>query len=291
MRTRSVFGFQIVNDMATLVLLRHGESIWDRENRFCGWADVRLTASGLAAARNAGRLLRNEGLTFDVAYSSVLKRAYTTLYEILDEMDLGWIPVYKTWALNERHCGQSEGEFKGVSAADSWQHSFTLRPPAIHYKNGHPLAMDPRYAEFNPQDLPRSESLSDILWRVLLYWNHDIAPQLRLGRRVMVVSHGDPLRCLAGFLDGTVGEELCVSGIRAAVPLVYQLDAELKPVSRCYADKFADEPELSSLRLTGKHFRYVLPHVGAVHDVGAGLAPARGTPARLLERSSEYGRI
>jgi len=233
----------------TLVLLRHGESDWNRENRFTGWTDVDLSPAGVNEARAAGELLRAEGFGFDLAYTSVLKRAIRTLWLALDVMDLMWIPVEKSWRLNERHYGALQGLDKAQTAAEfgdaqvlAWRRSYDTPPPALARDDPRHAAGDPRYAGLAAQELPLTECLKDTVARVLPYWESSIAPSIRAGRRVLVAAHGNSLRALVKYLD-TVGDaEIVGLNIPTGVPLVYQLDASLRPLGHRYlgnADQIA----------------------------------------------------
>jgi 2,3-bisphosphoglycerate-dependent phosphoglycerate mutase len=224
--------------MHRLVLLRHGESDWNRENRFTGWTDVDLSARGVEEARAAGRLLRAEGYAFDCAYTSVLRRAIRTLWLVLDEMDLMWLPVEKSWRLNERHYGALQGLNKAETAARygepqvlAWRRSYDVPPPALAADDPRSEAADPRYAGV---EVPRTECLKDTVARVLPYWNGAIAPAIRAGRRVLVAAHGNSLRALVKYLDAISDERIVQENIPTGVPLVYELDAALAPLSRRY---------------------------------------------------------
>jgi 2,3-bisphosphoglycerate-dependent phosphoglycerate mutase len=224
-----------------LVVLRHGESTWNEENRFTGWTDVDLTEKGRAEAREAGRLMRVEGFTFDLAFTSVLKRAIRTLWIALDEMDLMWIPDQKSWRLNERHYGALQGLNKAETAAKHgelqvkiWRRSYDIPPPPLAPDDPHNPARDPRYAKLPPDALPLTESLKDTVARVLPYWQEAIAPAIRAGNRVLVAAHGNSLRALVKYLDGTSDAEIVELNIPTGIPLVYELDAELRPLSKYY---------------------------------------------------------
>jgi 2,3-bisphosphoglycerate-dependent phosphoglycerate mutase len=225
----------------TLVLLRHGESDWNRENRFTGWTDVDLSAAGVQEARSAGELMRAEGLRFDLAYTSVLKRAIRTLWLALDVMDLMWIPVEKSWRLNERHYGALQGLNKTETAAKfgdaqvlTWRRSYDTPPPALEPGDPRHAGADPRYASLAPSELPLTECLKDTVARVLPYWNSAVAPSIRAGRRVLVAAHGNSLRALVKYLDGIGDAEIVGLNIPTGVPLVYELDASLKPLRHRY---------------------------------------------------------
>jgi 2,3-bisphosphoglycerate-dependent phosphoglycerate mutase len=225
----------------TLVLLRHGESDWNRENRFTGWTDVDLSAAGVKEARSAGELMRAEGLRFDLAYTSVLKRAIRTLWLALDVMDLMWIPVEKSWRLNERHYGALQGLNKAETAAKfgdaqvlTWRRSYDTPPPALEAGDPRHAAADPRYAGLAPGELPLTECLKDTVARVLPYWNSALAPSIRAGRRVLIAAHGNSMRALVKYLDGISDAEIVGLNIPTGIPLVYELDASLKPLRHRY---------------------------------------------------------
>ena len=224
--------------MLKLVLLRHGESGWNRENRFTGWTDVDLSAQGVEEARAAGRLLKDEGWTFDLAYTSVLKRAIRTLHLALEELDLLWLPVEKDWRLNERHYGALQGLNKAETAAKfgeaqvlAWRRSYDTPPPALE-------AADPRYESRDPRyrgvTVPKTECLKDTVARVIPYWQSTIAPAVRSGKRVLVAAHGNSLRALIKHLDGVSDADIVGMNVPTGIPLVYELDAELRPLSHRY---------------------------------------------------------
>lgn len=227
--------------MPTLVLLRHGESVWNKENRFTGWTDVDLSDNGRAEALNAGRLMKAEGLSFDLAYTSLLKRAIRTCCIALDELDLLWIPVARSWRLNERHYGALQGLNKAETAAQHgdaqvkiWRRSYDIPPPALTPDDPRHPRRDPRYARLSPAELPLTESLKDTVARFLPYWNESIAPSIREGHRVLIAAHGNSLRALVKYLDKISDEEIVEVNIPTGVPLVYELDAKLEAVSRRY---------------------------------------------------------
>jgi 2,3-bisphosphoglycerate-dependent phosphoglycerate mutase len=222
--------------MHRLVLLRHGESTWNRENRFTGWTDVDLSDKGRDEARAAGRLLREGGYVFDVAYTSVLKRALRTCWIALDELDALWIPMERSWRLNERHYGALQGLDKAATAARHgeaqtkiWRRSYDIPPPPLGADDPRHPRFDPRYAALDPQDLPATESLKDTLARVLPFWHARIAAELRSGATVMVVAHGNSLRAMVKMLDDVAESEITELNIPTGVPLLYELDADLKP--------------------------------------------------------------
>lgn len=227
--------------MFQLVLLRHGESIWNRENRFTGWTDVDLTPKGIAEARNAAELLSAEGFTFDVAYTSVLKRAIRTLWIVMDAMDLMWIPVIRNWRLNERHYGALQGLNKAETAARHgeeqvhlWRRSYDIPPPPLERGDERHPGRDPRYRDLAPEDIPCSESLKDTVGRFMPYFHEEIAPAVRRGRRVLIAAHGNSLRALVKHLDGLSDEAVTALNIPTGVPLVYQLDDALKTIGSRY---------------------------------------------------------
>ena len=229
-----------------LVLLRHGQSLWNLQNLFTGWVDVDLTEQGRKEAIEAGRLLKAEGFSFDVTFTSVLKRAVRTLWLVLDEMDLMWLPVERDWRLNERHYGALQGldkaqtvEKHGAEQVKIWRRSFDIPPPPLSLEDrGHPR-FDRRYAALKPEELPAAESLETTLQRVLPYWNQRLAPELQRGRNVLVVAHGNSLRALVKMLDGMSNQDIIEFNIPTGVPIHYELDAALKPVAR----RFLGDPE------------------------------------------------
>ncbi len=227
--------------MYTLVLIRHGQSIWNLENRFTGWTDMDLSEKGIEEAREGGRLLKKEGLTFDVCHTSLLKRAIRTLHLALEEMDLLWLPEHKFWRLNERHYGALQGLNKAETAAQYgdeqvfiWRRSYSEPPPELEMDDTRNAALDPRYAHLNPEDIPLAESLKEVVGRVLPYWNEVLAPEIRWGKRVLVAAHGNSLRAMVKYLDNMSDEEITGFNIPTGVPLVYTLDKDLKPLKREY---------------------------------------------------------
>jgi 2,3-bisphosphoglycerate-dependent phosphoglycerate mutase len=227
--------------MYTVVLLRHGESTWNRENRFTGWVDVDLSEKGLAEAHAAGRLLKAEGFSFDVAYSSLLKRAIRTLWIVQDELDLLWLPVHRSWRLNERHYGALQGLNKAETAAQHgeaqvkiWRRSYDIPPPPLTADDPQFPGHDPRYAGLPAAALPLSECLKDTVDRFLPYWHDTIAPAILSGHRVIVAAHGNSLRALVKYLDGISDADIVELNIPTGIPLVYELDAELKPIRSYY---------------------------------------------------------
>ena len=227
--------------MYKVVLIRHGESVWNEENRYTGWTDVALSEKGIQEAREAGRLLREGGYTFDIAYTSVLKRAIKTLWTVLEEMDLMWIPVVSSWRLNERHYGALQGLNKSESAAELgeeqvklWRRSYDVPPPALKMEDRRHPSHDPRYSGFRPQDLPATESLKDTVARFLPYAQENIGPAVRSGKRVIVVAHGNTLRGLLKYAEGISDQELANLNIPTGIPLVYELENDMKPIRRYY---------------------------------------------------------
>ncbi len=227
--------------MTRLVLLRHGESTWNKENRFTGWTDVDLSETGAAEAHEAGRLLREGGFAFDVAFTSVLKRAIRTLWIALDELDQMWIPVVNSWRLNERHYGALQGLNKaemaeqfGEAQVRLWRRSYDVPPPPLDLDDPRHPARDPRYRGVDPSTLPRAESLKDTVARFLPYWHETIAPTIRSGERVLIAAHGNSLRALVKYLDGVGDEEIVGLNIPTGIPLVFELDGDLRPERHHY---------------------------------------------------------
>ena len=227
--------------MIKLVLLRHGESTWNLENRFTGWTDVDLTEQGVCEAHQAGRLLKEGGFVFDLAHTSVLKRAIRTLWIALDEMDLMWIPIHGSWRLNERHYGALQGLNKrdtadkyGMEQVHLWRRSYDIPPPALEETDCRFPGKDPRYTGLKAGELPRSESLKDTLARVLPYWHEAIVPDLRAGRRVLIAAHGNSIRALVKYLDDIPDTVITELNIPTGIPLVYELDDHLRAVNHCY---------------------------------------------------------
>ena len=227
--------------MIKLVLLRHGESIWNKENLFTGWTDVDLSDQGMAEAKRAGELLKAESLTFDVAFTSVLKRAIRTLWVVLDELDLMWIPVEHSWRLNERHYGALQGLNKAQTAAKYgndqvliWRRSYDVPPPALEESDPRYPGTDPRYQRLSPSDLPLTECLKDTVARFLPYWHQTIVPTIQAGKKVVIAAHGNSLRALVKYLDNISDEEIVALNIPTGVPLVYELDDQLKPIRHYY---------------------------------------------------------
>jgi 2,3-bisphosphoglycerate-dependent phosphoglycerate mutase len=224
-----------------LVLLRHGQSIWNLENLFTGWIDVDLSAQGLEEAKEAGRLLKAEGIPFDLAFTSVLKRAIRTLWITLDELDMMWLPVERSWRLNERHYGALQGLDKaqtvakhGAEQVKIWRRSYDIPPPPLAADHPQHPRFDRRYAGVPAGEMPASESLKDTLARVLPFWNGRIRPELEAGRNVLVAAHGNSLRAMVKMLDGISDADIVELNIPTGVPLLYELDAKLQPVSSRY---------------------------------------------------------
>ena len=227
--------------MYTLVLLRHGESQWNKENRFTGWTDVDLSDRGLSEAHEAGKLLREKGFVFDIAFTSFLKKAIRTLWITLDEMDLMWIPVHRRWKLNERHYGALQGLNKSETAARFgeeqvllWRRSYDVRPPLLERTDERYPGHDPRYKDLDVSEIPVGECLKDTVARFLPLWHEEIAPTITSGKRVLIVAHGNSLRSLVKYLDNISDEDILKLNIPTATPLVYQLDDDLEPIYKEY---------------------------------------------------------
>jgi 2,3-bisphosphoglycerate-dependent phosphoglycerate mutase len=227
--------------MKKLVLLRHGESIWNKENRFTGWIDVGLSPRGVEEATEAGRVLSREGYLFDVAFTSVLKRAIKTLWLALEEMDLMWIPVHHSWRLNERHYGALQAlnkaetvERHGLEQVQVWRRSYDVPPPPLTPDSPYYPAHDPRYAQVSPKELPLTECLKDVVGRFLPYWHETIAPAVQEGQRVLIAAHGNSLRALVKYLDKVPDQEIVGLNIPTGIPLVYELNDDLTPIRHYY---------------------------------------------------------
>lgn len=227
--------------MKKLVLIRHGESEWNKENRFTGWTDVRLSERGLMEAAEGGRVLKNEGFVFDVAFTSVLTRAIKTLWLVLEEMDLMWIPVHNSWRLNERHYGALQGLNKAETAdkhgeeqVKIWRRSYDIPPPVLETTDPRHPKNDPRYADLKPEDLPSTESLKSTVARFLPYWHETIAPVVKSDKRVLIAAHGNSLRALVKYLDNISDQDIVSLNIPTGIPLVYELDDDLKPMRNYY---------------------------------------------------------
>ena len=227
--------------MYSITLIRHGESAWNKENRFTGWTDVPLSEKGIEEARSAGRLLKAEGFNFDLAFTSVLKRAIKTLWLTLEEMDLMWIPVRNSWKLNERHYGALQGLNKADTAAKYgddqvkiWRRSYDIRPPLLEQSDERFPGHDPRYAGLKGAELPAGECLADTVARVVPYWQEAIVPEIIAGRKVIIAAHGNSLRALVKYLDNISDKDILELNIPTGVPLVYELDKDMKPISHRY---------------------------------------------------------
>jgi 2,3-bisphosphoglycerate-dependent phosphoglycerate mutase len=227
--------------MHKIVLVRHGESDWNKQNRFTGWTDVDLSEKGRAEALEGGRILRQEGFTFDVAYTSVLKRAIRTLWIVLDEMDLMWIPVHRSWRLNERHYGALQGLNKSETAAKFgeeqvkiWRRAYAISPPPLEKSDERWPGHDPRYKDLAESELPLTECLKDTVERFLPHWHETIAPAVKSGKKVIIAAHGNSLRALVKYLDNVSDGEIVGMNIPTGIPLVYELDDNLKPIKHYY---------------------------------------------------------
>lgn len=229
--------------MTILVILRHGESVWNKENIFTGWVDIDLSKKGKVEAKEAGQILKEKGYVFDLAFTSVLKRAIRTLWIVLDELDLMWIPVFRSWRLNERHYGYLQGLNKAETALKYgedqvllWRRSYDVRPPAIEKTDREYAGNDPRYVDIDihGKAIPLTESLRDTELRFLPYWNEAIAPNIKAGKRVLIVAHGNSLRALVKYLDNISEEEIARVNIPTGIPLVYEFDIDLKPINKYY---------------------------------------------------------
>lgn len=227
--------------MYEIVLLRHGESVWNKENRFTGWTDVDLSEKGLNEAKKAGLLFKQEGFRFDVAYTSVLKRAIRTLWITLDEMDLMWIPIVNSWRLNERHYGALQGLNKSETAAKYgegqvliWRRSYDIRPFALERTDERYPGNDPRYKDMNEKDIPLTECLKDTVARFLPYWLDTIVPVIKSGKKVIIAAHGNSLRALVKHLDNISDDDIVQLNIPTGIPLVYELNNDLKPIKHYY---------------------------------------------------------
>ena len=246
--------------MPQLVLIRHGESTWNLENRFTGWSDVDLTPTGVQQATDAGRLLSQEGFTFDVAYTSLLKRAIHTLWHTLDAMDTPWLPTVKHWRLNERHYGALQGLNKAETAKKYgdeqvliWRRSYDTPPPALQTDDPRSERGDRRYADLSPEQVPLTECLKDTVERVMPFWRESIAPALMAGKRVLLVAHGNSIRALVKYLDGISEQDIVGLNIPNGVPLVYELDGKLQPIKHYYlGDAAAIEAAAQAVANQGK---------------------------------------
>ncbi len=227
--------------MKKLVLIRHGESTWNQENRFTGWTDVDLSKKGLEEALQGGRILAKDGYVFDVAFTSVLRRAIKTLWIVLEEMDLMWIPVHNSWRLNERHYGALQGLNKaetaqkhGMEQVQIWRRSYDIRPPALTREDPRWSGNDPRYGGLNPEEIPLTECLKDTVERFLPYWHGTIAPAVKSGKRVVIAAHGNSLRALIKYLDNVPESEIVELNVPTGIPLVYELNDDLTPIRSYY---------------------------------------------------------
>jgi 2,3-bisphosphoglycerate-dependent phosphoglycerate mutase len=243
-----------------LVLLRHGESVWNKENKFTGWTDVDLSGKGIEEAHEAGRVLKKEGFVFDAAYTSVLKRAIRTLWITLDEMDLMWIPVHNSWCLNERHYGALQGLNKSETAQKFgedqvliWRRSYDIPPMKLDKKDPRYPGNDPRYKSLAEKDLPLTESLKETVARVVPYWKETIAPALKSGKKIIIAAHGNSLRALVKYLDNISEEEIIKLNIPTGIPLVYELTKDLTPVKHYYlGDQAKIQAAIASVAGQGK---------------------------------------
>ncbi len=227
--------------MYKVVLLRHGESIWNKENRFTGWTDVGLSEKGIQEAKEAANMLKEGGFTFDIAFTSVLRRGIQTLWIVLDEMDLMWIPVYRSWRLNERHYGALQGKFKSKMAAEVgeeqvliWRRSYDVPPPALKTSDPRYPGNEDKYKTLTAADLPLSECLKDTVARVLPYWHETIVPTIKSSQKVLISAHGNSLRALVKYLDNISEDEIVSLNIPTGIPLIYELDDDLKPIQHYY---------------------------------------------------------
>ncbi|MBI1890304.1 MAG: 2,3-diphosphoglycerate-dependent phosphoglycerate mutase [Burkholderiales bacterium] len=246
--------------MYKIVFMRHGESTWNLENRFTGWTDVDLTEKGIAEAKQAGQLLKQEGYAFDLCYTSVLKRAIRTLWLSLDEMDLMWLPVKNSWRLNERHYGALQGLNKAETAAKYgdeqvlvWRRSYDIPPNPLEPNDSRTSYHDPRYAGLKREEIPLTECLKDTVARVIPYWTEEIAPAIRSGKRILISAHGNSLRALIKYLDKMSDEDIVKLNIPNGQPLVYELDADLQPIKHYYlGDASAIEAAMKAVASQGK---------------------------------------
>lgn len=246
--------------MYTLVLVRHGESTWNKENRFTGWTDVDLSEKGVQEAHAAGKVLKDKGFVFDVAYTSVLRRAIRTLWIVLEEMDLMWIPVHHSWRLNERHYGALQGLNKaematkfGEQQVHIWRRSYDTRPPALERTDPRFPGSDPRYRGLPPSDIPATECLKDTVARFLPHWHQTIAPAITSGKKVIIAAHGNSLRALVKYLDTIPDNDIVGLNIPTGMPLVYELDEQLKPIRNYYlGDEEAVKKAMQAVANQGK---------------------------------------
>lgn len=246
--------------MIKLVLQRHGESIWNKANLFTGWTDVDLSEKGVQEAHDSGIKLKQEGYTFDIAFTSVLKRSIRTLWITMDEMDLMWIPVARSWRLNERHYGALQGlnkaetaEKYGEEQVHTWRRSYAVRPPDLMVTDDRYPGKDPRYQHLTKNEIPLAESLKDTVARFLPFWHTDIVPEIKAGKKVLISAHGNSLRALVKYLDDISEDEIPGLNIPTGIPLVYELDDQLKPIKHYYlADEAAVEAAVSAVERQGK---------------------------------------
>jgi 2,3-bisphosphoglycerate-dependent phosphoglycerate mutase len=246
--------------MHKLVLVRHGESTWNKENRFTGWVDVDLSERGIEEAREAGRTLRREAYIFDIAFTSVLKRAIRTLWIILDELDQMWIPIHTNWHLNERHYGALQGLNKAEMASKYgeeqvmlWRRSYNIRPPALKETDEQYPRGDPRYSNLSEKEIPRCESLEDTVKRFLPYWHETLAPAMKSGKRILISAHGNSLRALVKYLDNVSEATIPKLNIPTGIPLIYELDNDLRPVKHYYlGDEEKIRKAIESVAAQGK---------------------------------------
>jgi 2,3-bisphosphoglycerate-dependent phosphoglycerate mutase len=246
--------------MYRIVFLRHGESAWNKENRFTGWTDVDLSEKGIVEAKNAGKLLMDAGFVFDLAFTSVLKRAIRTLWFVLDEMDLLWIGVIKSWTLNERHYGALQGlnkaetaEKHGEEQVKIWRRSYDVPPPALSNDDPRHPRFEAKYHDIDSQKLPATESLKETVARVVPFWENTISPEIRKGKKIIVAAHGNSLRALVKYLDNISEKEILELNIPTGIPLVYELDEDLKPLKHYYlGDEEAIKQAMQSVANQGK---------------------------------------
>ena len=246
--------------MYKVVLLRHGESTWNKENRFTGWTDVDLSEKGIQEATEAAKLLKEGGYTFDIAFTSVLKRGIRTLWIVLDEMDLMWIPIYRSWRLNERHYGALQGFFKAKMATEVgeeqvliWRRSYDIPPPALKTSDPRYPGNEAKYADLSPDEIPLTECLKDTVARVLPYWHDVITPTIKSGKKILISAHGNSLRALVKYLDNMPDEEVVKLNIPTGVPLIYELDDDLKPITHYYlGDQEEIEKAIEAVASQGK---------------------------------------
>ena len=246
--------------MHKIVLLRHGESVWNKENRFTGWTDVDLSEKGIEEASNSGKVMKEEGYTFDLAFTSVLKRAIRTLWLATEEMDLLWIPVIKSWTLNERHYGALQGLNKAETAKKHgeeqvkiWRRSYDTPPPALDKADPRNPALSPIYKNIDPKNLPLTESLKDTVARVIPFWKDSVVPEIKNGRNILIAAHGNSLRALVKYLDNISEKDILELNIPTGIPLVYEFDENMKPVKNYYlGDQDAIKNAMQSVANQGK---------------------------------------